>query len=462
MDTSRRSFLLGAASGFTMLVLTACTDQQQPRPTPTPTGDLPVPAPIASLRTSWGADPFSRGSSSFLAVGSSPAQRQLLAEPLLNRVFFAGEATSTEFPNSVRGAAESGSRTADRIAVLADAGERVIVIGAGIAGATAARRLADAGHQVQVIEARDRTGGRIRTAQSDDWPVPLQLGAWRVPEDSPVREQLTLHGIRTALLEEAPPATTTDGEQVDLTVGARAVADAVEAAAQAPSDISLGGALVESGAARSDDWPVVDAYLASRIETVLGGAAANLSSWYALDELAEDGGSRFVLGDFQSLIDDALEGIDVALDTPVTDISYDNEGVSLRLATGESVSADRVIVTVPLGVLKGAGIAFEPPLPFERRAAIAEIGVGVQDTVWLLWEEPFWLGGTGPAGNPQLWTTVGDDLPIHTWINLAPVTGRPLLVGLVAGEAAEALAELDDEAVVAAARRSLVPFVEVG
>jgi monoamine oxidase len=475
MDTSRRSFLLGAASGFTMLMLTACTDQDPPRPTPTPTGDLPVPAPVAAVRTSWGTDPFARGSSSFLAVGSSPAQREVLAEPLLNRVFFAGEATSTEFPNSVRGAIESGSRAADRIEALAEPGDRVLVIGAGIAGATAARQLADAGHQVHVIEARDRTGGRIRTAHPDDWPLPLQLGAARVPDrdDSPVLERLTLQGIRTALLEESAGALTIDGEAADLAAGVRAVTDAVQAAAEAPSDISLGGALVESGAARSDDWPVIDAYVASRIETALGGAAADLSSWYALGELPEAESSRFVLGDFQSLVDDALEGIDVSLDTPVTDISYDDEAVSLRLATGESVSADRVIVTAPLGVLKGAGIGFEPPLPFDRRAAIAEVGVGVQDSVWLLFEQPFWLGGGGAdsegdagseggAGGSVLWTVVGDDVPIRTWINLEPLTGHPVLVGLVAGEAAEALAELDDDAVVEAARRSLVPFAEIG
>jgi monoamine oxidase len=461
MDTSRRGFLVGAASGFTMLVLTACTDQQQPRPTPTPTSDLPVPAPIASVRTTWGADPFSRGSSSFVAVGSSPVQRQLLAEPLLDRVFFAGEATSTDHPGSVRGAAESGSRAADRIGFVGDAGERVIVIGAGIAGATAARQLADAGFEVQVVEARERTGGRIWTAEPDGWPLPLQLGAWRVPEGDPVLQELMLQGVRTAVLQEAPAATLTDGEQVDLAIGARAVADAVAAAAEAQSDISIAGALVESDASRSDDWPVIDAYLASRIETPLGGAAAQLSSWYALDELPEAESFRIVLGDFQSLVDDALDGIDVAFDTPVTGLTYDDEGVSLRLATGESVSAERVVLTVPLGVLKDAGVAFEPALPFERRAAIAELGVGVQDAVWLLWEEPFWLGA-GAGAEAQIWTAVGEDLPIHTWVNLEPVTGHPVLVGLVAGEAAEALAQLDDAAVVAAARQSLEPFLEIG
>ena len=454
MDTSRRSFLLGAASGFAVLVLTACTDQQQPQPTPTPTGEAPVPDPVRAVRTTWGTDPFSRGSSSFLAVGSSPAQREVLAEPLMGRVFFAGEATSTDFPNSVRGAQQSGERIAERVGLTAGDGERIVVVGAGIAGATAARRLADAGHQVQVIEARDRTGGRIRTAQSENWPVPLQLGAAWVPdmEADPLLEQLTLQGIRTVAVTDPPETVTGESEPVDLTVGADAVAGAVEAAAGAPSDISLAGALVESGAARSDDWPVIDAYVAARIEAFLGGDAAEVSSWYGLEELPEASTGRLVLGDFQAIVDELLSGLDMALDTPVTDISYDDEAVSLRLATGESVAADRVIVTVPLGVLKDGGVSFDPPLPFERRAAIAEVGVGVQDSVWLLFEEPFW------QTEAVLWVVVGEDVPVRTWVNLEPLTGHPVLVGLVAGEAAETLAELDDEAAVAAALQSLLPF----
>jgi monoamine oxidase len=53
----------------------------------------------------------------------------------------------------------------------------IIVIGAGVAGLTAARDLMRAGEEVRVLEARDRIGGRILTERSETLRVPIELGA---------------------------------------------------------------------------------------------------------------------------------------------------------------------------------------------------------------------------------------------------------------------------------------------
>ncbi|MEM8932495.1 MAG: NAD(P)/FAD-dependent oxidoreductase [Acidobacteriota bacterium] len=74
-----------------------------------------LPEPVASRATTWTTDPFSRGSYSFVAVGSSGEDHQALAEPVGRRLLFAGEATSVSNPQTVHGALLSGLREARRL-----------------------------------------------------------------------------------------------------------------------------------------------------------------------------------------------------------------------------------------------------------------------------------------------------------------------------------------------------------
>ena len=73
------------------------------------------PDPQSVQITRWIADPFAGGSYSFPQVGAPADARSILAEPIGDRLFFAGEATSSNYPATVHGAYLSGEREANRI-----------------------------------------------------------------------------------------------------------------------------------------------------------------------------------------------------------------------------------------------------------------------------------------------------------------------------------------------------------
>eukprot|EP00879_Flechtneria_rotunda_P010703 GHRR01011185.1.p1 GENE.GHRR01011185.1~~GHRR01011185.1.p1 ORF type:complete len:666 (+),score=276.42 GHRR01011185.1:1382-3379(+) len=75
-----------------------------------------VPDPLQAVCTHWGSDPLFCGSYSSVAVGSSGAtDYDAMAKPLGNRVFFAGEATTSRYPATMHGAFATGLREAANI-----------------------------------------------------------------------------------------------------------------------------------------------------------------------------------------------------------------------------------------------------------------------------------------------------------------------------------------------------------
>lgn len=78
-------------------------------------GEDKVPDPVASVVTDWGRDPYSYGAYSYVAVGSSGEDYDILGRPVDDCLFFAGEATCKEHPDTVGGAMMSGLREAVRI-----------------------------------------------------------------------------------------------------------------------------------------------------------------------------------------------------------------------------------------------------------------------------------------------------------------------------------------------------------
>lgn len=132
-----------------------------------------LPPLLGYLRTNWSRDPYSLGSYSYVPVGVRRGEHRELGRHENNKLFFAGEAAHPERNSTVHAAHESGLRAAGQI--LQTSARRVAIVGAGMAGLSAAKRLSERGLEVKLYEARNRLGGRVWTR--DDLGAPLDMGA---------------------------------------------------------------------------------------------------------------------------------------------------------------------------------------------------------------------------------------------------------------------------------------------
>lgn len=373
---------------------------------------LGVPDPTGHLITRWRRDPYALGSYSYLAVGSRPEHRRWLREPVDGKLFFAGEATHGLFPATVHGALMSGEDAAH--AVAATGARSVAIIGGGVSGLAAAKRLAETGAAVTVYEARSRLGGRVWTDRS--LGIPLDLGAsW-------------IHGVT-----ENP-----------LT----AIADAV-GAERRPTDHDNFIARTANGRIMpEEEWP--DWFWAAiGVEAEYAADVADLSA-----DAEDEGdwlGGRDVLfpGGYDQILTGLRGGYGTRLSSPVQTIDYSAGGMILE-TNAERVTADAAIVTVPLGVLKAGHIRFTSPLPAAKQEAIDRLGMGLLDKVYLRFDRIFWDAGVDWLGY------VGPE-PGHfsLWLNVAKYIGQPVLLAFNAASAADALSRLSDEALVDEAMTAL-------
>lgn len=464
----RRTVLKLSAAGSGWVVLSSCSDGDDGDggAGDGPDGDgstaATVPQPSALVRTRWAQDPLALGSYSFLPVGADPELRRALAEPVGGRLHFAGEATSSEAPSTVHGAIGSGERVAGSVLAAASPGDSVVVVGAGAAGITAARLLADEGLQVVVLEAADRVGGRLHTVQPEGWPIPVELGASWVHDVTASDLPALLDGaeVATVPFDYSLAVLGQDGEPVDdpealFAPAVETVGLAVAWAEEQDTDRSLAEAIDQSGAvgATDVDPAALQAYLSGAITTEFAASPEQLSAWWGMSEGSE-GDDLLVTGGYDTLVTDAADGLDVRLGAVVAEIAVTEDEVVVTTAGGERVAARHAVVTVPLGVLRAGSIAFRPELPEPHRAAIERLGMGLLDKYWFRFDEQFW------DDDALVWARVTpDDTPFSEWFNLAPVTGEPVLMALMGGPLAREWEDRSDEQVVAAAVVALQEFL---
>jgi polyamine oxidase len=314
--------------------------------------------------------------------------------------------------------------------------KRVLVIGAGMAGLAAARKLRNSGDvSVRVIEARDRIGGRIRTERRPggivfehgaNWlhegltnplvPLARTFGLTMVPSDN-------WSSIRTA---DATTAFTPEAQD-NLTrfYQTQMKKLAAFAAAGKPSLArAIESALLPSLGEK--DRKLLLHEFRAFIEDDYAADADEIDFGYWKKFPAEAGQDQLLPGGYDRLVARLARGLDVLVNRRVDTIVATERGVTVRAGT-DSWDADHVLVTVPVGVLKAATIRFDPPLPSWKTDAISRIGFGSFEKLFVIAKKPVW-------GREDSWLDVADDDPITptTLFNLAkyaPATKAVIALG---------------------------------
>ena len=112
---------------------------------------------------------------------------------------------------------------------------------------------------------------------------------------------------------------------------------------------------------------------------------------------------------------------------------------------GDTLDADHVILTSPLGVLKDQSIEFDPPLPDWKMAPINRLGFGTLNKLVLVYDRVFWPEDRDMFGllrEPEVSNSLDQEDYIsnrgrfYFFWNTVMTSGRPVLISLMAGDAA--------------------------
>jgi monoamine oxidase len=121
----------------------------------------------------------------------------------------------------------------------------------------------------------------------------------------------------------------------------------------------------------------------------------------------------------------------------VQQISYDDTGVQVTTDRGV-FNGSRVIVTVPLGVLKRGSIKFSPELPEKKLAAIEKLGMGALNKLVLKFPKQFW------SSEPHTLAYINGNIPDRyvEFYNWQKYIQQPILVALVSGNFSRSLSQM--------------------
>jgi monoamine oxidase len=363
---------------------------------------------------------------------------------------------------------------ADRYNDGVSSDKSVLILGAGAAGLAAARDLAAAGVEVNLIEARDRIGGRIHTNHTSNI-VPVELGAEFVHGRHPQLIQI-LENLETPLCDVTrnhwyfENGSLTDSR--DFWNQLSLLMDLLNPDAPDHSFQNFLASLPQdetTARAKAVATRYVEGFHAADVNRI--GVHGLIKANAGEDEV--DGHHSFrVLGGYdvvtKSLFEQAqANGAVVNLNTIVKELRWSRSQVEAACIADKRLqkfSATHAVITLPLGVLQAkyhqrGAVRFVPELPPAKQAAIERIPMGQALRISLIFRERFWEklvvpGMEGRGSFRQLGFFHHPQASLPNWWTLLPLR-VPMIVGWIGGPEAERFIGRGEEYAVAEALASL-------
>jgi monoamine oxidase len=305
-----------------------------------------------------------------------------------------------------------------------------LIIGAGVAGLSAAHTLTDSGHSAILLEARDRIGGRVYTNR-DFADIPVEFGAEfihgnRVPTWDWVRKLglRTLHWRKT----DDSMVRLADNSWLTMTQARSRYPDYNLTRAwklpdiPAKSDESLEDYLRRLGLSETQLT-----YDQRAFGNASGEALRYIGAQQALDEWhdKEHGeGDYRILDGYDCFIRALAERLDIRLNTVVEEIEWGSQTVRVHTSRGEIFEGENAVITLPLGVLQANKVRFSPELPADKQAAIRGLRMG--PVIKLIYRFPQAIQPSGimavySALTPPMWwsPSFGHNTASHVWTAFA-------------------------------------------
>lgn len=338
--------------------------------------------------------------------------------------------------------------------------KRIVVIGAGLSGLAAAQELHRQGHEVVVVEARERIGGRIWT--SSKWTdMPLDFGATWIhgTQGNPLTDLAAqINAKRLTTSYDRTVTYNTSGQPLSKAEEARLedfrkqVFGKLKKAQHKDPDVSIQQAiksLMRQVDKSSESYRFINFILSSEIEQEYSGSTERLSAqWFDSAQEFDGNDDLFVQG-FRVIPEFLAQGLQIELGQVVKEIQWHQSPVRVITQKAEFL-ADRVLVTLPLGVLQAGKVRFTPELPRNKQNAIAKLGMGVLNKCYLRFADVFWAANVDwlehISASHGEWTE---------WVSFKRVANMPILLGFNAADRGRAIEAWSDKQIVASAMQTL-------